>query len=119
MNRMNILSGFASRFNGLVAKQPVRGLVTRTRSRLSGHDHGHGHGKPPGPYDAPHHATNNQEAFLFGIDPKVPYKWKGWEPIVAVVYAVGFGLMVAIIRNPELDSYTVSAVVLSLLLDSD
>lgn len=48
---------------------------------------GHG-GKPPAPYDAPHHATYPEEAYVFGMKPGDPLE--GWEYITFAVFFISF-----------------------------
>lgn len=66
-------------------------------SSSGGHGHGHGHGHdhhaPAGPYDAPHHDQQTEEAWLFGINPHEEYKYEGWEYIILPTYLIAFGLL--------------------------
>jgi len=58
-----------------------------------GHGHGHAHHAPAGPYDAPHHDQQTEEAWLFGINPHEEYKYEGWEYIILPTYLIAFGLL--------------------------
>lgn len=58
-----------------------------------GHGHGHSHHAPAGPYDAPHHDQQTEEAWLFGINPHEEYKYEGWEYIILPTYLIAFGLL--------------------------
>jgi hypothetical protein len=97
----------------VVATSSSRVNYSRSYSRSArargGHDHGHGHGHhaPAGPYDAPHHATYPNEAYLFGINPKVPYQNQGWEWVTLLTYIVGAGILITGATVKPLDSFKV------------
>lgn len=70
----------------------TKAIVSRNFG-AAGHDHAHGHHTPPGPYDVPHHPTQPNEAYLFGINPNEKYKYEGFEFITISTYLICFGIL--------------------------
>ncbi len=93
----------------VLSSSSSRAAYSRSTRVRGGHDHGHGHGHhaPAGPYDAPHHATYPNEAYLFGINPKVPYENQGWEWVTLITYIVGAGILITGATTKPLDSFKV------------
>lgn len=59
----------------------------------AGHDHAHSHHAPAGPYDVPHHPSQPNEAYLFGINPNEKYQSQGFEFITISTYLICFGIL--------------------------
>lgn len=94
----------------VLATSSSRAYSRSARVRGGDHGHGHGHHAPAGPYDAPHHATYPNEAYLFGINPKVPYESQGWEWVTLLTYIVGAGILITGATTKPLDSFKVNII---------
>ncbi len=75
----------------------INGASSLTARRCFGASTGHGHGHaahaPAGPYDVPHHPSQPDEAYPFGINPNAEYKYEGWEFVTMGTYLICFGIL--------------------------
>jgi hypothetical protein len=80
-----------------IAKVNASSSVVKRNLGAAGHGHGHDQHhhqhKPAGPYDVPHHPSQPDEAYLFGINPNKPYEYEGFEFITIGTYLICFGIL--------------------------
>ena len=100
----------AAKLSSLSAtKRVVSRSFNNTKMVRGGHSsHGRKGHHSHEPYAPHHHQTYPDKAYLFGINPSVPYKSEGWEWMTFVTYALCFGIVVTAYGSKPLDAFNVS-----------